>query len=219
MATTARHYKVKNDRNTRSDIVILLTMCTFAFVIFGAGLALKMTPTSVFNFSALFSSHSTKHVDATTTLGPVKLGSSLDEVRKLYEHAFKGITADGSITLAFMDGNDHYIVWYGEDGPLHIAYKIRQTRILNGVSEDDYIGSIAERYGAPSMSTCSKHFSDGLRDCQFSWWVPGEVRLDVNSRQDTHDTKQRLKITRQITDSRLEGRFIRTAQRTSVHTY
>ena len=45
---------------------------------------------------------------------------------------------------------------------------------------------------------------------------PGEVRMDVNSRQDPHAAKPVLKITMQITDTRQEGRLRRTAQRTQM---
>ena len=80
------------------------------------------------------------------------------------------------------------------------------------------VGAIAERYGAPSLASCSKRMTNGLRDCQFSWWIPGEVRMDINSRQDTRGGATKLTVTTQITDTRVAGRLHRTASRTTGST-
>jgi hypothetical protein len=200
----------------RSDIVILLAMCTFAFLVLGAFFAIKMLPETNVKVGALFSTYFDNRDERSFTLGSVKLGTTIDQVRNRHEKAVKGVTSDGSITLAFVDGTERYIVWYGENGPQHIAYKARQVRELHGVTEDEFIGSIAERYGAPSLSTCSRRIVDGVRDCQFSWWIPGEIRLDINSRQDSHSTTPILKITQQITDTRMDGRLHRIVQTTQA---
>lgn len=218
MATANQYYKSEPERSVRSDIIVLLAMCSFAFLVLGAFIAFKVLPQTDVEVGAFFNSYFDKRDDKSFKLGTVQLGSSIEQVRKRHVSAIKGVTADGSVTLAFLDGNDSYMVWYGENGPLHIAYKARQTRVITDASEDEFIGSIAERYGAPSLSTCSRRIADGLRDCQFSWWIPGEVRLDVNSRQDLHAARRAdgaaLKVTMQITDTRAEGRLRRTAQRT-----
>ena len=200
----------------RSDIVVLLAMCTFAFLVLGGFLALKFLPTQEYEFGRFVHNYLNPRDEQAMTLGQVQLGTTMDQVRDRYGHTVKGVTRDGSITLAFLDGTDRYIVWYGEDGPMHVAYKARQTRELEGVSEDDMIGAIAERYGAPSLASCSKRVTNGLRDCQFSWWIPGEVRLDINSRQDTRGDVTKLTVATQITDTRVAGRLHRTASRTAA---
>ncbi len=215
MASTAQYYKQEPERSMRNDIVMLLAMCAFAFFVLGSFIAIKMIPDSEIKVGSFFSTYFDNRDDSSFMLGSVKLGTSIDQVRNRHANVVKGVTADGSITMAFLDGNERYIVWYGEDGPTHVAYKARQSQTLPGVSEDDFIGSIAERYGAPSLSSCSRRITDGMRDCQFSWWIPGEVRMDVNSRQDPRATQQSLQVTMQITDTRQEGRMRRTAQRTS----
>lgn len=202
----------QSGRSMRGDIIALLSMCAFAFLVLGAFIAVKMVPQTELKIGTLFNSYLDVRDDTSFTLGAVKLGTTIDQVRNHHEKALKGITADGSITLTFSDGADRYIVWYGENGPQHIAYKVRQVRELSNVTEDEFIGAIAERYGAPSLSTCSRRIVDGVRDCQFSWWIPGEVRLDINSRQDPKATQPVLKITQQITDTRQEGRLHRAAR-------
>ena len=203
-------------RTMRSEIMVLLAMCAFAFLMLGMVVLIKLLPNTDIQIGRFISGYFDVRDERSFALGAVKLGTTIDHVRGRYKGAVKGVTQDGSLTLAFLDGADKYIVWYGEDGPNHVAYKARQTQVLRGVSEDDFVGDIAERYGAPSLASCSKRVADGLRDCQFSWWIPGEVRLDVNSRQDTHLATPVLKVTSQITDTRLEGRLHRAVQPAST---
>lgn len=209
-----RGHRPHQGSTMKSEIMVLLAMCTFAFIVLGMVVALKMLPDTEIQIGRFLNGYFDVRDEQSFALGKVKLGTTIDHVRNRYSHAVKGVTQNGSITLAFLDGEDKYIVWYGEDGPAHVAYKARQTQHLTGTSEDDFIGSIAERYGAPSLASCSQRVADGLRDCHFSWWIPGEVRLDVNSRQDTHLTTPSLKVTLQITDTRMAGRLQRTAART-----
>lgn len=219
-STAARFNAKKKPTGTRNDIVVLAAMCGFAFLVLGAFVLIKMLPDSELKIGAFLNSYLDQRNETSFTLGTVQLGTTIDQVRERHGHAVKGVTADGSITMAFLDGNDRYIVWYGEDGPRHIAYKARQMRELTGISEDEFIGSIAERYGAPSISTCSRRVLDGMRDCRFSWWIPGEVRMDVTSRKDPRVANPTLKVTLQITDTRKEGRLRRIAQSPqSVKTY
>lgn len=201
----------KQERTMRSEILVLLGMCAFAFMVLGASYVVKWLPANTINIGALFTPNFDNRDTTSFKLGAVQLGTTLDQVRAQHADVHKGITADGSITLAFLDGQDRYIVWYGEVGPKHVAYKARQVRELRGTTEDEFIGAIAERYGAPSISTCSRRVIDGVRDCQFSWWVPGEIRMDVNSRQETNVNTTTLKVTTQITDTRAEGRLRRLA--------
>lgn len=214
-STTNAHHprepRTRQGSTMKSEIMVLLAMCTFAFIVLGVVVALKMLPDSEIQIGRFLNGYFDVRDENSLSLGKVKLGTTIDHVRNRYNKAVKGITQDGSITLAFLDGEDKYIVWYGEDGPNHVAYKARQTQLLTGTSEDDFIGSIAERYGAPSLASCSQRVADGLRDCHFSWWIPGEVRLDVNSRQDTRLTNPPLKVTLQITDTRMAGRLQRSA--------
>ena len=221
MSTTVANFtRAKKHTGARNDIVVLMAMCAFAFLVLGAFMLIKMLPDSDIKISAFLNSYLDQRNETSFTLGAVQLGTTIDQVRDRHAHAVKGVTADGSITLAFLDGDERYIVWYGEDGPRHIAYKARQMRELSGISEDEFIGSIAERYGAPSISTCSRRVLDGMRDCQFSWWIPGEVRMDVTSRKDSRAENPTLNVTMQITDTRKEGRLRRLAQNPqTVKTY
>lgn len=213
------HPQMKQHRNGNGDISVLLAMCVFAFIILGAFLAFKMLPTFEFRIGDLFISQAAHKKDS-STLGPVQLGSTIDAVRSTHPRATKGITPSGSLTMAFADGSDQYIVWYGEDGPNHVAFKARQSRTIAGVSEDEFVGDIAGRYGAPSLASCSRRLADGMRDCHFSWWVPGKIRLDLNSRQFMTNQVPTLKISMQITDTRMEGRMQRSGQRaTSPRAY
>jgi len=205
-------YQNEPARAQRNDIFALLAMCAFAFLALGTFVTVKYFPEAHVKIGVFFNSYYDVRDETSFKLGVVKLGTTIDDVRKRHAEAFKSVTADGAITLSFLDGEQRYTVWYGEDGPYHVAYKARQVSELTGVTEDEYIGAIAERYGAPSISTCSRRIVDGFRDCQFSWWIPGEVRLDVNSRQDPRASAPVLTVTQQITDTRREGRLQRTAQ-------
>lgn len=86
------------------------------------------------------------------------------------------------------------------------------------MSEDDYLSTIAKRYGAPSVSSCSRRITDGMRDCRFTWWMPGELRLDMNSRQDTRASSStpRLMVSLVATDTRLENRIRRAHLGTKI---
>jgi len=202
----------KQQEKRENDIAVLVAMCLFSFLVLGTFAMVKFTPGMEFKLGSFFSIiGATEHPGY--QLGNVKLGTTMDVLRTRQPGAQKAMTARGAITLSYQEDNSDYTVWYGEDGPYHIAYKARQNRIITGMSEDDYIGSIARLYGAPSVSTCSRRITDGLRDCRFSWWMPGEIRLDLNSRQDlsqNNSTAQpRLMVTQVATDTRLEGRIRR----------
>jgi len=205
------HPQMNKHRKGNGDISVLLAMCMFAFIILGAFVAFKMLPTFEFKIGDLFISQAAYKKDS-TTLGPVQLGSTIDAVRSTHPRATKSKTSSGSITMSFADGSDQYIVWYGEDGPKHVAFKARQNREIAGVSEDEFVGDLAGRYGAPSLASCSRRLADGMRDCHFSWWIPGQIRLDLNSRQYMTNEVPTLKISMQITDTRMEGRMQRTGQ-------
>jgi len=200
----------RKDHRSDKDISVLFAMFLFAFLVLGTFIMIKITPGMEFKLGSFFSMVSNKphpgHI-----LGNVKLGTTMNVLSAQQPNAEKAIAANGAITLAFDEGDARYTVWYGEDGPYHIAYKARQHRAITGMSEDDFIGTIAQRYGAPSVSTCTRRIADGVRDCRFSWWMPGEVRLDLNSRQLIGSTEQRLMVTMTATDTHLESR-IRDAQ-------
>lgn len=212
------HHRSRRAADTRHDILMLVAMCVFAFLALGLFAGLKAMPDNGFAWSKFFPMMSeAKPAEEHFTLGRVKLGTTMDAVRAHHANAVKGVTSDGSITLAFLDKGDQYVVFYGEDGPFHVAYKARQSRELTGVSEDEFVGNIVKRYGAPSLSTCSRRLAGGFRDCQFSWWIPGELRLDVNSRQEmgANADAAKLKVTVQLTDTRLDSRIHSAARAAS----
>ncbi len=202
-------------KQNENDIAVLFAMCVFAFLVLGTFLAVKFTPGLEFRLSAFFSViGATDHPGY--QLGNVKLGTTMDVLRQQQPDAIKGMTANGSLTLSYQDDEANYTVWYAEDGPYHIAYKARQSRVIEGMSEDDYIGSLAKRYGAPSVSTCSRRITDGMRECRFTWWMSGEVRMDLHSRQELGTDVQRLLVTQIATDTRLEGRIRRANLNTAA---
>ena len=206
------HPQMKRNRSGNGDISMLLTLCMFAFLILGAFVAFKMAPPFEFKLGNLFISQPAQTNQA-TMLGPVELGDTIDAVRKSHPAAIKSVSARGGTSLSFADGNDQYIVWYGNDGPKTVAFKARQNRKVIGVTEDEFVGDLAAHYGAPSLASCSRRLADGMRDCHFSWWVPGKIRLDLNSRQFMDNTVPTLIVTMQITDTRMEGRMRRDGQR------
>lgn len=206
--------KIKRPRR-RNDIVVLLAMCAFVLLVLGTFMAIKFTPGMEFKLGSFFSMLGSNG-KSSYQLGNVKLGTTLNVLRRNQPNAQKAITSGGAILLSFADGDAKYMVWYGEDGPYHIAYKARQNRIITDMSEDEYIGTIAKRYGAPSVSSCTRRITDGVRDCRFSWWMPGEVRLDLISRQTGNAVAPQLDITMVATDTRLEGKIMRDQLATSV---
>lgn len=206
------HPHMNQNRTGNGDISTLLAMCMFAFIILGAFVAFKMLPAFEFKIGDLFVSPAAQTNHA-TVLGPIALGTTIDAVRESHPRAAKSVSALGATTLSFADGNDQYIVWYGDDGNDRVAFKARQSRRIVGVSEDEFVGDLAARYGAPSLASCSRRLADGMRDCHFSWWVPGQIRLDLNSRQFMNNLVPTLLTTMQITDTRMEGRMRRTGQR------
>lgn len=219
--STARRgrHAPRRARGSRHEVTMLVAMCAVLFIALGLVIAFKTLPAQDFALGKFINDYMNPRDEKVLTLGEVKLGTTVEHVRDRHQGAVKGITRDGAITLAFLDGDDRYMVWYGEDGPRHIAYKARQIREITGLSEDDMVGAIAERYGAPSLATCSKRITNGMRDCQFSWWVPGNIRMDVTSRMMAKNGTPTLKVTTQITDTRTAGRLRRTAQRTEAAGY
>ena len=208
--------KPKPKRKRRdNDVAILFAMCVFTFLVLGTYVMIKVTPGMEFKLGSFFTMISGEGSSG-YQLGNVKLGTTMDVLRTSQPGAQKSMASNGAILMSFTDEDAQYVVWYGEDGPYHTAYKERQTRTVTGMGEDEYIGTIAKRYGAPSVSTCSKRMSDGLRDCRFSWWMPGEVRLDLISRQDTSLPTPRLEVTLITTDTRLESRILRGQMTTTV---
>lgn len=197
------------------DISILVTMLFFVLIVIGTYAAIKLMPGMEFKMGSFFTALSNKP-QADTVVGNIKLGSTLDVLREKYPYAEKAVAANGALTMGYDDGDSRYTIWYGEDGPYHIAYKARQYRVLPGVSEDDYVNDIVKKFGAPSVSTCSRSIVDGMRDCRFSWWMPDELRLDLTSRQDTSTKDPRLMVTLVATDTRLEGRIQRAHLNTTA---
>jgi len=193
-----------------NDIKVLVWMCLIAVLVLSSFAMIQVIPGAQFKIGALFSSMGmTEHPGY--ELGNVKLGTTMDVLRETQPQAQKSITANGSIALSFNEDDANYVVWYGEDGPYHIAYKARQNRIVTGMSEDEFISKITTKYGAPSVSTCTQRLMDDVRDCRYSWWMPGELRLDLISRQSTNTTNgaNKLSVTLTATDTRLEGRIRR----------
>jgi|GEM_PF-1331569 len=202
-------------RHRDNDIGALFAMVVFTFLVLGTFIMIKVTPGMEFKLGSFFSM-----IGGSTQpnyhLGKVELGTTMDVLRTRQPDAQKTMASNGAILMSFTEEDAQFIVWYGEDGPYHTAYKVRQNRTITGMSEDEYIATFAKRYGAPSVSTCSKRITDGLRDCRFSWWMPGEVRLDMISRQSNDAPVQRLDITLITTDTRLEGRIMRDHVTTTV---
>ncbi len=191
-----------------NELPMLLAMCVFSFLVLGTYAMVKFTPGMEFKLGALFSTANDRPSSA-YLIGNIKLGTTMDVLRAAHPNAQKAIAPNGSITLGFADAGSTYQIWYGEDGPSLIAYKARHDQIIEGISEDDYINTLAKDYGSPSLSTCTRRTSDGVRDCRFSWWMPGDMRVDLISRQDQSPSPSRLMVTTITTDTRLEGRMIR----------
>ena len=201
------------EKAPRSDIKMLLGMCVVAMVALGAIVSLGMLDKSGFNIGKFFTPVEGQEEAQTFSLSNIKLGTTMDDLLVLHPRARQGVSSDGAVTMTFQDKGMPTAVWYGNYKGQRVAYKMRQASVVSGVSEDEYIGQIVERYGAPSLASCSRRVSDGMRDCQFSWWIPGELRLDINSRQDMYASAQSgslLKITTQVTETRLAGHMRRS---------
>jgi len=205
--TNSSHYRTSDSKN---DLSALITLCFFAFLALGVFIAVKILPTSDFTIGQFFSKYGAPSKGA-VSLGDIKLGSTINAIQKDHPDASQGITSTGALTMAFTENDAVYIVWYGKDGPNQVAYKARQNRIILNTTEDEYVGNLTKQYGAPSLSSCSSRIVDGLRDCHFSWWVPGDIRLDISSRQFIQNKVPSLKITMQITDTHMAHRLQRKA--------
>ncbi|OEJ69062.1 hypothetical protein [Magnetovibrio blakemorei] len=201
------------------EIPILVAMCLFSFLVLGTYMLIKFTPGMEYKLGAMFYTTNDRASSA-YQIGQIRLGTTMNVLRAVQPHAQKAIAPNGAITMAFSDGDSSYQIWYAEDGPYNIAYKARQDQVVRGQSEDDYINTLAKQYGAPSVSSCTQRTSDGVRDCRFSWWMPGEIRIEVISRQDQaidrSTSSSRLMITTITTDTRLEGRMFRTKLETAA---
>ena len=207
--------KKRRQQGKDNDLAMLLTLCLFAFLMLGGFVFVKMTPGVDFNFAALFSLAGVKE-DPAYKLGNVRLGTTLDILRKDFPNAYKAMSANGSVTMSFSDADGDYTVWYGEDGPTHLAYKVRQNYASQDASEDELVNSIAKRYGSPSISTCSKRSTDGARECRYSWWLRGELRLDMVTRNGMREAPSLTNVTMMATDTRLEGQVQRANLGTSI---
>ncbi|PCI38771.1 MAG: hypothetical protein COB46_10655 [Rhodospirillaceae bacterium] len=190
----------KSKSATKSTLVVL---CMLSFMAIGAVAVVKKAPNVEFSFSQFFSIYAPTE-NAAISLGEVTLGSTMSAIRNTQPGATMGVTRSGDITLAFTDKASAFMVWYSEVDSRHVAYKARQAHTVKGISEDDYIGGLALKYGAPSLATCSRRVTDGIRDCHFSWWIKDDIRLDLTSRQRTKTRNSDLQVTLQITDTRLD---------------
>lgn len=201
------------------ELPMLIAMCLFSFLVLGTYMLIKFTPGMEYKLGSLFYG-ATARASSAYQVGSINLGTTIDVLRAQHPHAQKAIAPNGSITMAFNDANSTYQIWYAEDGPNHIAYKARQDQVIKGMSEDDYINTKSKEYGAPSVSSCTRRTSDGVRDCRFSWWMPGEMRIDIISRQeqapDHTALASRLMVTTLTTDTRLEGRMFRSQLETAA---
>ena len=207
--------KKRREQGKDNDLAMLLVMCLFAFMMLGGFVFIKMTPGVDFNIASLFSMAGVKESSA-YTLGNVRLGTTLDVLRKDFPNAYKAMSANGSVTMSFTDDDGNYTVWYGEDGPTHLAYKVRQNYSSDEVSEDELVNTVAKRYGRPSVSTCSKRSTDGVRECRYSWWLRGELRLDMVTRLSLREAPTRTNITMMATDTNMETQVLRANLGTTV---
>ncbi len=181
-------------------------MCLFVLLVLGALAIFKFSSHPDIKIGRFFSVFSARTSDR-MRLGDIELGTTMEMLRERHPNAIKTASAHGVVTLAFARDNNRYTVWYAKEGSYRVAYKARRNLDVGGVSEDEYLRKITQRYGAPSLSSCSKSLIDGLRNCRYTWWLPGRIRLDVDSRQDIHAAVARLRITTQITDTQLAGRL------------
>lgn len=207
--------KKRREQGKDNDLAMLITLCVFAFLMLGGFVFVKMTPGVDFNIAALFSMAGVKE-DPAYQLGNVRLGTTLDVLRKDFPHAYKAMSANGSVTMSFSADDGDYTVWYGEDGPTHLAYKVRQNYAADPVSEDELINAVAKRYGAPSVSTCSKRTTDRARECRYSWWLRGELRLDMITRLGLREAPTTTHVTMMATDTRMENQVRRANLSTSI---
>ncbi len=202
-------------RGKDTDIKTLALMCLFAFFILGSFIMIKMTPGMEFKISTFFSMAGVRDHPG-YQLGNVKLGTTMDILRKDHPDAYKAMAPNGAVTLSYTDTDGNYTVWYGEDGPYHIAYKARRNHTVTDTSEDEFIRNVSKRYGGPSVTSCNRRLTDGMQECKYSWWMPGELRLDVISRRDPSVARGDMNVTMMATDTRLEGRIRRANLSTVV---
>ncbi|MBL4748726.1 MAG: hypothetical protein JKY17_08255 [Magnetovibrio sp.] len=208
--TQKKRDKAQHEAN-RSETSNLAILCALSLIALGAFVVIKMVPTGNFTIGQLFSFQKTPPKTA-VSLGGVKLGSTLDTVHKMQPTATQDVSASGAITMAFADEGAAYMVWYAKTDTQTIAYKARQSRIIEGVSEDEFVGQLTTKYGPPSLATCSRRVTNGIRDCHFSWWIPKDIRLDLTSRQLSKLKGSALHITTQITDTRVALNLQRSAR-------
>ncbi|MCW8915966.1 MAG: hypothetical protein OQK24_08950 [Magnetovibrio sp.] len=198
-----------------NDIKTLVLMCLFAFLILGSFVMIKMTPGMEFKISTFFSMAGMKERTG-YQLGNVKLGTTMDVLRKDHPDAHKAMAANGAVTLSYNDTDGDYTVWYGEDGPYHIAYKARRNHTVTDLSEEEFVRNVSKRYGGPSVTSCNRRLTDAMQECQYSWWMPGELRLDMISRRDPSIPNADINVTMMATDTRLEGRIRRANLSTTI---
>ena len=210
--SASRAPRSKSKTAKKSTLVVL---CMLSFIALGVVAVVKKAPNVEFSFNQFFSIY-TPPEDTAVSLGDVTLGSTMSAIRSTRPNATMSVTRSGDITLAFTEKSSAFMVWYSEVDSRHVAYKARQARTIKGMSEDDYIGELALKYGAPSLATCSRRVTDGIRDCHFSWWIQDDIRVDLTSRQRTKNKNADLQVTLQITDTRLDFQLQRkTASKSS----
>jgi len=208
--------KPKSKRRHRDkDVSLLVALCVFSLALLGSFVALKLIPKPGLDLASFFSLAKTRDA-AQKNWGMEKLGTTIDVLRARQPGALQTTSKNGSIMVSFSEDDGRYLVWYGQDGADQIAYKSRQNRIIEDTSEESYIATIAKRYGAPATSECNRAIASDQRDCQFSWWTPDEVRLDLTSRRSVKDTTANLDVTLVATDTRLEGRILRNQLSTTL---
>lgn len=203
--SASKSYRLKPKTSKKSTLVVL---CMLSFMALGIVAVVKKAPNVAFSFKQFFSVYASSENNA-ISLGDVKLGTTMSDVRSLQPDATMSVTRSGDITLAFTEKASAFMVWYSEVDSRHVAYKARQARTVKGMSEDDFIGELALKYGSPSLATCSRRVTDGIRDCHFSWWIKDDIRLDLTSRQRTKNKDSDLQVTLQITDTRMDSRLQR----------
>ncbi len=215
------NYRIDGKSEHNADISILVALCLFAIIMLAALIATQNRTVLSTELTSFFIEIN-KERNSGFQLGPLKLGATLQSHRAKRPDGVVSVNAKGNIALSFEESGATFTVWYG--GPeKQLAYRTRMSTAFEGNANEDAIDAIIKRYGSPSITSCDRRVTDGVLACNYSWWLPSDIRVDIASRVSAPirgDNTGQIKsgtLTTMVTDTRLMGRVLRAGRPIDIY--
>lgn len=120
-------------------------------------------------------------------LGPISIGMTADEVRKLGPANFyRG--AGGRLVANVRESNAAYTAWFTTGKQSGMVHRLRYDRLMPGKTADDAVEFMKKGLGEPVHENCSGgQGSNRVRECALRWTAVNGVQMNAQIRQRTDD--------------------------------